>query len=101
MAVYRFLLTEDVPDIEGQAGDVLVWEYPRVSLYRQVRLGEQITLLKLMPQHWVYVILKYDDRFSPLDDETPYAAELLGQLPTRHQPSPGEHVPDLQLRLLA
>lgn len=103
VAVFRFIITDEVPDIEALPGDILVWEYPRVSLYRRVRLGEQFTLLNLLPQHWVYVILKYDDRITPLDD-APQAAELIALLPRAHARNPdrapaGEESP--QLRLLA
>jgi hypothetical protein len=90
VTVLRYLLIREVPEIDGLPGDILVWEYPRVSLYRQVRVGEQVTLLSLLPQHWAAILMgdpEGDGPFSPLDD-SPSAASLLQQLPARHrQPS--------------
>lgn len=101
--VYRYLLTKDIPEIDGLAGDILVWDHPRVSLYRRVRLGDQFTLLNLLPEYWKAVLLGEEDDFIPLD-AAPRAAELIAALPRAHAGNPRTPPAESespQLRLLA
>jgi hypothetical protein len=89
MIRFDFDVHGPIPDIGALPGDVLTWEYPRVTLWRQVQWGEQMTLLKLHPAHWSYLFLQYEDRLIPRD-AAPSVRELARAVGSP-QPSAAPH----------
>lgn len=71
---YEYVLKGDVPPIEGRAGDVLVWAWPRVGL---VRAGEDPRVLDGHPAFWWWLFEEYGSALTPREAPRQPLAALL------------------------
>ncbi len=99
---FEYDVLSPIPEIGAEPGDVLYWRYPRVALTRTLPYGEQVTLLKILPQHWIYLFFKYEDRLQPRAEDAPAPLALAHQVlaaprPPTPLPSAGERSPPLRL----
>lgn len=103
MAAYEYLVLAPIPEIDARPGDVLVWDYPAVALIRRTHARPRMSLIRMHPNHWWFVLSKYEDRLTPYDAESPPVAALPGIAVGDASPPPAgppEQLAARHLRLL-
>lgn len=105
MQAYEYVLAGPIPEIDGEPGDVLVWQYPRVVLVSKFQGPQYETRsVTILPDYWVWLFTAYDDRLIPQFSDAPPPVELAiaageRRRPASPRPAPSEAAPS-HLRLL-
>lgn len=97
---YEYELTAPIPEIDGEVGDVLVWQWPRVGLVKFLPGDTRIRDMALMPAHWQYLFFKYEDRLQPCFRDLPSPIALARAVRTGSAPGGRVSLARSRLRLM-